>query len=89
MTHGEFDLFLVGTILMCCVMSVFNALKNGRRGWPGLILSVSFLIFAVTIYLYRTGAAPAIVGVSATVLFLLLCADFFFRVGKPPARKKR
>jgi hypothetical membrane protein len=89
MTHGEFDLFLVGTILTCCVMCVFNAIKNAHRGWAGLILSVAFLVFAGTLYLYHAGAPPLVVDGSCGVLFLLLAWDFLMRAGKPTKGKKR
>jgi len=89
MTHYEFDVFLVGTIIMCCIMSIFNAFKNGNKGWPGLILSVSFLVFAVTIYFYKTGGSQISVKVGVAVLLMLLTLDFVLRSRKPPARKKR
>ena len=89
MTHREFDVFLLGTIIMCCVMAVVNLVKNGWRGWPGVILSASFIVFAITVYLWRTGAAIGFVYAGVTVLFLLLGADVFFRAGKPQGRKKR
>lgn len=89
MTVGEMDFFLVGTILMCCVMSVVNALKNKHRGWPGFILSVGFLIFAVTVYFYKTGAPELLVRGGAAVLILLLTLDIIMRAGQPAPRKKR
>ena len=88
MTHGEWDLFLVGMIILCCVMSVFNALKNAHRGAAGYILSVSFLIFGGTVALYRSGAQIAYIDAGCVALLLLLGADFYFRAGTPP-RKKR
>ena len=88
MTHGELDLFLFGTIFMCCVMSVFNSIKNWKRGWPGMILSAGFLVFAVTVYLYKSEAPGIQVKISCVVLFLLLIADFFFRASATKVRPK-
>jgi hypothetical protein len=70
-------------------MAVFNAVKNSHRGWPGLILSVGFLVFGGTAYLYQSGASETLVKVGCGVLLLVLMADFFFRAGISPARKKR
>ena len=89
MTHGEFSIFLFGTIIMCCVMSVFNVLKNGRRGWPSYILSVAFLEFAGTVYLYFAGASPILINGGTALLILLLAADFCFRAGTTQKGKKR
>jgi len=89
MTHGEFDLFLIGTIIVCCVMAVFNALKNGHRGWPSMILSVAFLVFGGTVYLWRSAAAPILVDAGCALLILLICADAFMRAGSQTSRKKR
>lgn len=73
---------------MCCVMSVVNVLKNGYRGRSSYILSVAFLAFAVTIYLYYSAASALLLDLSYVVLFLLLGADVYFRAGKPPTRKR-
>jgi hypothetical protein len=89
MTKGEFNIFLFGTIVMCCVMSVVNALRNGHRGWAAYILSVAFLVFAGTVYLYYTAASAILLDASYVLLFLLLVGDFYFRTGKPPSRKRR
>jgi len=89
MTFSEMDLFLVGTIFMCCLMSVINAVKNKHRGWPGMILSVGFLVFAVTIYFYKTGASQWLVRGGAAILILLLTLDVILRAGQPTPRKKR
>lgn len=88
MTRSEMDVFLWGTILLCCVMSVFNLVKNAKKGWPGTILSAGFMVFALTTYLYKTGAPqPYVVG-GCVVLFLLLAADFILRAGNPPKRNR-
>jgi len=89
MTFREFDVFMMGTIIMCCVMSVFNLLKNGRRGWQGMILSAAFLVFAVTVWLWRSGAYPILFDISCATLFGLIFLDAFMRASKPQARKRR
>ena len=89
MTHREFDVFMLGTIIMCCVMAVINLVKNSHRGWQGVILSASFIVFALTAYFWRSGASQAVVYASSTLLFVLLAADVFFRAGKSQTRKRR
>lgn len=89
MTRGEFNIFLFGTIIMCCVMAVVNAVRNSHRGWSAYILSVAFIAFAGTVFLYYTRASALILDGAYALVFLLLVADFFFRTGKPPSRKRR
>lgn len=89
MTDSDFSIFLYGTMLLCCVMAVFSAIKNSKKGLKGLLLSAGFLVFAATTYLYKTHAPELYVRIGCTVLFLLLLGDLFFRMSSPPQGKKR
>ncbi len=86
---SQIDVFLLGTILLCCIMSVLNLFKNRKRGWPGLLLSAGFLVFAVIAYLWRSGASTAALDACSAFLLLLIGTDFIIRTGGPAAGKKR
>jgi hypothetical protein len=89
LTNSEFSVFLYGTVILCCVLAIFNVVKNAKRGPVGYLLSGGFLAFAATIYLYKTDAPTLYIKVGVGVLILFLLADFYFRAGTPPAGKKR
>lgn len=89
MTNYEFSIFLYGTVILCCVMAVFNAVKNAKRGPQTFLLSGGFLVFAGTTYLYKTHAPELYIKIGVGVLTLLILADFYFRAGTHPGGKKR
>lgn len=87
MTQSEMDFFLYSLMLVCSVMAIFNAFKHRTRGWAAAFLSASFLVFGGLIYLYRTGASETLLETGTAFLFILLAADFVFRLANPPKRK--
>ncbi len=89
MTKGEMDIFLLGTMMLCAVMAVFNFIKNSKRGLSAYILSSAFLVMGGTVYMYRSDAPNLWVKIGCAVLVALLCADFLLRAGTPPPRKKK
>jgi len=89
LTQHELDLFMIGVISVSGVMAVINALRYKSRGVSALVLSLGFLIMAITAQLYRAGASQTLINVCAALLILCLLGDFFLRSGGQQPRKKR
>lgn len=88
MTFGNIDVYMYGTMLLCAFMAVFNLIKNRKKGWAGVIMSVAFLVLGGAVYLFETGAQPKYVEAVTAVLILLLTADFVIRAGSRPQKNQ-
>ena len=79
MTRAEFEMFLLGSAILCLLMAVFNILRAKSRGVSGYLLCGAFLAVACALMLYRAGTDSAFVITVGGIAFILLVADFMIR----------
>jgi hypothetical protein len=79
MTRAEFEMFLLGSAILCLVMALFNVFRAKSRGVSGYLLSCAFLAVAGALMLYRAGTDTSFVIAIGGIAFILLVADFMIR----------
>lgn len=79
MTNEEFNLFLLGSAILCAMMAVFNIFRARKKGSSGYLLSGAFVAVGTALLLYRSGFSATVVSAVGVVAFVFLVADFMLR----------
>lgn len=81
MTRSQFDLFLLGSSVLCLVMTLLTLLRYKSRGLSALALAGAFAVLGGVLLLLRADVDRNIVIGGFVLVGLLLMADFALRSG--------
>lgn len=82
MTEAQFNSMLGVGVWICVAGSVLNLILFKKRGTSALLLAGAFLLMAGVLWLMKSQASQALVGVAGTAVAVLLISDFVLRFRK-------
>jgi hypothetical protein len=82
MNRPEFNMFLAGGMILCCLMALISLARIKSKGGSAYFQASSYIAMAAALYLLKNDADVNLIAGAFVVVVGLLVGDFVYRAAK-------